>query len=259
VTPESTDPSRLAAVGATELERRLLAAGARERPSPEATRRMRQALGLSVGAAALTAGAATGAAKTTTATATAMTKALFWARLSSGVLAVAVAGGVIGARMGTRAPAVIDSTPAVAVAAPAATERRALDPRPLDPRPLDPRPLDPRPLSLPLSQRGGERGKNMRARHPAVTFGGDLRGEIALVDEARAALRAGAPERTLELVRRYERAYRAGTFRPEVGALRIEALAAAGHAPEARALARRFVAEHPDSPLAARVSHLAGE
>ena len=99
-----------------------------------------------------------------------------------------------------------------------------------------------------------------RVRHhaPAGTAPSDLRGEIALIDAARNAVTHASCARALALLDRYEASYPTGTFRPEATVLRVEALSGLGRAAEARVLARRFMAVHPDSPLAARVSRQAG-
>ena len=57
---------------------------------------------------------------------------------------------------------------------------------------------------------------------------------------------------------RYDSSYRAGTFRPEATALRIEALDHLGRTAQARTLAQRFLAAHPESPLADRVARVTG-
>jgi hypothetical protein len=248
------EPTPLRAVGATELERRLLEAAANERPSPELTRRMQRGLGLSA-AVAVTAASAASQAVVVTKT---VTKTVFWARVSSGILAAVVAGGVIGSRVTSRAPAPapahVHATPAhggpgspVAPQEIVAQELAPQDPAPREAAP-DLRPRHPK-------------HRSAVAREPdragAEDLDRDLRREIALIDAARSALRAGAPERALALLQRHAAIYRAGTFRPEATALRIEALAASGRTAEAGVLARRFVAEHPQSPLSERVARIA--
>ena len=95
------------------------------------------------------------------------------------------------------------------------------------------------------------------AAQPAPAPVSDLRDQIALVDAARTAVKAGSTERALVLLRRYEVSYPGGAFRPEALALRIEALAEGGRGAEARALAREFLARYPQSPLADRVARAA--
>lgn len=237
-------PSQLRVVGATDLERRLLDAGARELPSVELTRRMRQGLGISLIAGAATAASATTAQAATAAGAGSAAPAVAWSAISIGVLALAVTGAVVGVRStaahhaSTRAPAVLP------VSLPAA-------PAPLEAPPA----ADP--VTAPAAARIVHRGAS---RHHAVVAASqsDLRAEIALVDAARSAVAASANERALALLERYEGSYPRGTFRPEVAALRIEALAHLGRAVQARALAQKFIAVHADSPLADRVARITG-
>jgi outer membrane protein assembly factor BamD (BamD/ComL family) len=81
---------------------------------------------------------------------------------------------------------------------------------------------------------------------------------VALIDAARSALSSGMADRALDALAQYQSRYPAGSFRPEATALRVEALARSGRSAEARALAERFVSEHPGSPLADRVARAAG-
>jgi hypothetical protein len=242
---QPNEPERLAdigaplrrASGASELERRLLGAAAGERPNADMQRRMRAALGLSAGGV-VTAAAATATA-TTAATAKAgagtgiATGASGW--LSTGIVAAVVAGGVVATVVSVRAPN-HDAKPAIA--------------RPAAPAEESPAPVvrAPRKVSAPAASR----------RHvtpaPAAS---DLRGEIALVDAARTAIRASVPERALSLLDHYRKSYPHGAFAPEASVLRIEALDAAGRTTEARTLARAFLTKHPDSPLADRVAPIA--
>jgi transposase InsO family protein len=86
----------------------------------------------------------------------------------------------------------------------------------------------------------------------------DLAAQIALVDTARAALASGAATRALASVRDYQSDYPNGAFRPEVAAIKIEALMKLARRSEARALAERFRASYGPGPLADRVSRLVG-
>src|SRR3954466_14189278 len=96
--PDSKLPTQLRVVGATALERRLLEAASRELPSVELTRKMQQALGLSIAASAITAAAAKSSGATTTTTAASSAPAFAWPAISVGVLALAVTGAVVGLR-----------------------------------------------------------------------------------------------------------------------------------------------------------------
>jgi hypothetical protein len=228
----TSDPKRLAVVGATDLERSLLQAARRERPSPELTARMAAGLGISVGAALTAAPAAAAAAAPVAAAKTTLT-----AWLAAGALAAAVATGVVVARSSS-APA--PSAPAAKPAAVSAAHE------------------EPAPVAAPAAATRPERRIERARKHtvPAAPVG-DLRDQIALIDAARTAVKAGSTERALVLLRRYETSYPAGAFRPEALALRIEALAAGGRGAEARALAREFLARYPQSPLADRVERIA--
>jgi hypothetical protein len=250
--PDSKLPTQLRVVGATDLERRLLDAASRELPSVELTRKMQQALGLSIAASALTAAAAksSGAAVgTTTASVATGAPALAWPVISVGVLALAVTGAVVGLRStathhaASRPAALVAATTPAVVAGPVAPQPIAAP-------------------SAPPALRAVERAPSPpdRPHHHSVATAApsDLRLEIALVDAARSAVASGADDRALALVNRYDATYRAGTFRPETTALRIEALDHLGRTAQARTLAERFIAAYPDSPLADRVARVTG-
>jgi hypothetical protein len=231
------DPTPLAVVGATDLERRLISAAAAEQPSDEMTRRMAAALGFT---AATSAAASMAAAATATATKVAAVKSISgW--VVAGTLAAVVTGGAIavwreGVPSASPAPAAV-----VAVApapAPVPAEVVAPGPEPVQPGPAPAAARTPAPRRYVAPARPSD----------------DLRAEIALVDAARAALETGNPERALALLRRYTASYPGGTFTPETSALRIESLAAAGRGDEARALARDFVARYPAGPLSERIA-----
>ena len=248
--PDSRLPTQLRVVGATDLERRLLDAASRELPSVELTRKMQQALGLSIAASAMTAAVlkSSGAAKgTAAATAATGAPAFAWPVISVGVLALAVTGAVVG----LRSTASHHAASSPAVRAPAVV--------------LGPAPVAPAPIAAPAeapATRVVERPSSVPARphHHALaaTTPSELRAEIALVDAARSAVGAGADDRALVLLNRYDSSYRTGTFRPEAAALRIEALDHLGRTAQARTLAQRFLAAHPDSPLADRVARVTG-
>ena len=246
--PDSKLPTQLRVVGATDLERRLLDAASRELPSVELTRKMQQALGLSIAASAMTAAAVKSSGAATTALTTGA-PAFAWPAISVGVLALAVTGAVVG----LRSTASHQAAPRPVATAPAVV--------------LGPAPVAPEPLAAPVpapAARAFERPASIpapaRAHHHALAAAipSELRAEIALVDAARSAVSTGADDRALVLLNRYDTSYRAGTFRPEAAALRIEALDHLGRTAQARTLAQRFIAAHPDSPLADRVARVTG-
>jgi len=103
----------------------------------------------------------------------------------------------------------------------------------------------PKPAVLPSSR--GSRGATA----------GELADQIALVDAARGALASGGAQRALSLARDYQTQYPSGTFRPEVAAVKVEALVKLGRMAEARTLAERFAVAYGPGPLADRVARLA--
>ena len=227
----TSDPKRLTVVGATDLERSLLQAARRERPSPEMTARMAAGLGISVGAAITAASAPVAAAPIVAA----KTTLGLW--VPAGVIVAAVAAGVVGVRLSAKPePAAVHGAPAApAIAAPPAETPR-------------------------VAASSGARVEKIRRRAPAApapVVAGDLRDQIALIDAARAAVKGGSSERALVLLRRYDSSYPGGAFRPEALALRIEALDQDGRRAEAQALARDFLARYPHSPVAERVARVA--
>jgi hypothetical protein len=232
-------PERLRVVGATDLERRLLAAAAREEPSPEMRQRMAAAIGISAGA--IGAAATSSALSAGTAGAKAAGSSLLLPWLSASALVLTVAGVAIGVRLWS---------------APAAPPPRAHGPAVTSPAPLPAAPAAPAvaPVVAAPEPAAPPAVPHRRAASPS----GDLGEQIALIDKARTAVASSAGERALELLRRYQDRYPTGSFRPEAAALRIEALAKLGRMSEARSLAQRFVAEHGASPLAARVARVAG-
>ncbi len=238
-------PERLRALGATELERRLLEATANEQPSPELSERIAQGIGISAAISATTIGAA--GAGTALGTGVAAPKAaagstalLPW--ISLGVLGLVVVGAVVGTR---------------------AWRTSVRQERPASPSVSTPSPVTP-PSPVELAPAAvTESSPSVPAtapthRRPAAAATSDLRDQIVMVDAARAALAAGAGERALELLRRYQDRYPAGSFRPEAAALEVEALTKLGRHAEASVLAKRFVAEYGKSPLADRVARVAG-
>jgi hypothetical protein len=79
--------------------------------------------------------------------------------------------------------------------------------------------------------------------------------EVAALRQARAALALGRPGASLETLAAYHREFPLGVLGTEEAALRVEIAFAMGDA-NAFELARRFLAEHATSPLAARVRAL---
>lgn len=94
---------------------------------------------------------------------------------------------------------------------------------------------------------------NKRERRAAPT----LAEEIALLDQARAALSERNSTRVLALVQQYERELAGTRMRAEAELLRIEALAQSGQRSEAAKLAERFIEQYAGNPLTDRARALA--
>ena len=80
-----------------------------------------------------------------------------------------------------------------------------------------------------------------------------LDAEIALVRDARAALRGGDAARALALLDEHTRRFSRGALAEDCDAERIYALCALGRSGEARSFASRFLTSHPASPHGASV------
>lgn len=211
------EPGRLTAKETTAFEYRLLDAGRRAGIPNEMSSRMSQGLGF--GAKAAVAGGALVSLK------------------AGGLIAlstVAIIG--VAATLGGWFDGGEDAPRAVVMATEPAT--------PAAPMIAGPQVLAPTPVAPP-------------SREPAPRRTDGVREELTILEQARAALAAGAADRALELLGRHDRRYPRGTFRPEAIVLRVEALARRGETEKARALANRFLAENPDSPLAERVGRFA--
>jgi hypothetical protein len=91
------------------------------------------------------------------------------------------------------------------------------------------------------------------AQQPTV-----LAQELGQLEEVREAMAQGRAARALDLLRRYDRDFAAGSMSSEAAALRVEALGRAGRSEEAQRAARAFLAKYPRSPLSDRVRVAAG-
>jgi hypothetical protein len=225
-----SDPEPLLHGESTAFERQLLDAAARERPSAEMLGSMQQTLG--IGTSTVKAGVSAGSSLAA----------------YTAVAVLAVGGALIGL-VSLRDPA--PST------APAASVQRALPAqRPQLPAAV-PGPIpSPVALAAPAVGRRNEPAPVVQAPPSRATTSDDLRAEIRLVDEARAALRSGATERAAALLERYGQRFPRGAFRQEVAVLRVEALERQGERRRASALAREFLEQHPDSPHSERVGRV---
>jgi hypothetical protein len=225
-------PERLLKGDASDFERRVLEQALARGPSKELTQRMATALG--VGVTALAAPPSE-AAQVQVPPPGGSTSTLTWVWLSAAVVTASVAA-VVGVR--------------------ASKEVRSTTPAPRIESKVGAQPVTPMPDVMPAPPSvSAALGSNVRVPAQAAA---ELRGEIELLDSARAAVAQNASGRALQILGRYENRYPAGRFGPEATAVKVEALMHLGRTDEARALAARFVAKHPGMLLADRVAAVAG-
>jgi len=240
--------------GATTEELRILASARSVRPSASSRARMTAALG--VGASSLWASSASGA--TAASSATTLSTGVYL-KLLSVVLAVGVAGGAAwhfarpapAARSSARLDAPMQKAPSVEnapVIASAAADAPARSPAPAASS-LATEAGAPAP--------GGGRLAASRQRGapaPAASLG--LSEEVEALERARKALSTKSPQAALRELHAYNQRFPHGELASEETVLRVQALLARGQNEKAVALADRFAAAHPESPLASRVQEL---
>jgi len=219
-----TDPERLLE-GGSELERELLGLLASERPSASLSRRMRQSL---VALGLLT------TAKTSLAGIVAL------------VSVVTVGAGATWVAQHQRVDARTLPRGHVSSVVSRAVASISLVPPPASspaPSPAN---------EPPAASRGGAPSS------ASSSAAGDLREQIALLDRARAAVRARDSSRALAELSSYGKRFPRGEFSQEVTVLKIEALVQNGQMDAARSLGRRFLASHPESPHVERIERMIG-
>jgi hypothetical protein len=82
--------------------------------------------------------------------------------------------------------------------------------------------------------------------------------EIAILDQAKLALKKGDPAEALRQLDAYRRAFNNGTMDDAATALRVEALVRSGRREEARAELSALQASHPGSPLLDNLRRMIG-
>lgn len=235
--------------------RQVLGAGLDDGPSPERVRSAAAALGLSAGAATLAqASASAGAAAAgKPAMALIVLKWLGIGALLGGVTATASIATLSrpGEKVAARSVApVVRSTPGPAKHAPAA--RPAIAPEP------DAAPAQARTLAVTGPAPSGAAAPQASVASFAAAPADTLRDEIALLDQARRALRGGNAQAALAVLDRYRSAASKHALGTEALLLRVQALVQAGRATEASALGRGYIARHPHDGYAQRLRHLLG-
>jgi hypothetical protein len=121
----------------------------------------------------------------------------------------------------------------------------------------------PMPATIPAEPSASPKARPQPTSRPSslaapLAPSGSLRDEIALLDAARRALGSGDTRLALATLDRHQTEFPRGLLGQETTLLRIEVLARGGNRPAAEALARQFLARHPDSPHAKRIESLLG-
>jgi hypothetical protein len=264
-----SDPRRLVEADGTEFERRLLLSAQSEQPPPALVRRMEGALGIAAVAAAGTSvavaapavaaapkviveagpAASVGAVRAAAASSPVGAVTLPLVLKAVGLGSLVVAGAVV-VNLWMSRPA---RPPAMGPGAPAPLIVPAPEPVPAPAATAAPQALAPAAVVAPPRAPAIAATSDARRVHTGASA---LRGEIALIDGARAALAGGSPARAIQILAQHDARYPRGVLVPEAQALRIEALMASGQRRRARSLARAFLAAHPSSPLAERIARV---
>jgi outer membrane protein assembly factor BamD (BamD/ComL family) len=87
---------------------------------------------------------------------------------------------------------------------------------------------------------------------------GSLADEVAQLQKAKLALKAGNPSQALAELGTYAQHFPRPMLGAEATVVRIEALSASGDSSRAKALAESFLVKNPNSPYAARLRNLTG-
>jgi hypothetical protein len=266
------DPDRLLKSSGSEVERLLLSAGRERAPRGAKRRALAAATGV-VAASALTAGNAAGAAVAGKASMSATTLlSLKWIVVvgvaSAGVVTGTVAVHAARAERATRAAETvpvattrphlhISSSPAQ-VPPPAAAAAATITPDPVAPLPAPALPSPPAalaaaPTALVISPRTA--APAAKASAPASS---NAAAELAMLDQARGAVRDGEPARGLSILDAYASRFPHGIMAPEASIVRIEALVGAGDRDDAKRAGDAFLRANPSSPYAPRIESLVG-
>jgi hypothetical protein len=239
-----TDLTRLAdEVGGDELEAQLLQFARGEGPSPDARRKI--LAGIAAG------GVATLAAGTAKATATAAASKLTMVKW--GALVAVVAAAVPAAIWLSKSDEGKTNKAVPSALKAPATEVKAVPLPPSNP----PQAEGPAPLSL-------DDLPTLPSEAPAVGAApqtkpqGSLADEVAQLQKAKLALKAGNASQALSELGTYAQRFPRPMLGAEATVLRIEALSASGDSARAKSMATSFLAKNPTSPYAARLRKLTG-
>jgi len=100
---------------------------------------------------------------------------------------------------------------------------------------------------------GSAARKPKAARTQPINNGASLDQEVRLLGRAQHAMKQGDAKRALQLLEQHAAEHPSGVLSQERAGVRAVALCRAGQLSQGRAAAKRFLAQSPDSPLAARI------
>jgi hypothetical protein len=233
-----TEPTRLVdEAGGDQLETSLLQLAKSEGPSPEGRRKILAAIAAG-SAASLTSQAADAASKTG-----AKSAALKWGLLGAAALAIPAALLLL---QGSDAAVPQRTAPAAPAKAPAAPAQAARAPAEADPAPLA---IDDLPALQDAPPAAGAAPNKTQ---------GSLAEEVAQLQKAKLALKAGNAEQALAELDTYAQRFPRPMLGAEATVVRIEALNASGDSARAKSLAEGFLSKNPNSPYGARLRNLTG-
>jgi hypothetical protein len=242
--------------GSGDWEREVLESAAGDAPSPEFRKRIAKELGVLASIATLT--SATTVAGQTLGT-------IAWIKLLGvgAVMGLATAGVSYAVSDGPAPPAPREvpavRKPATAPLPPPQAIEPTDEPKTVVPPPRAPSDAAPEPTT----RKEGIEKHPAAAPDPALPSRATmtptdsaLAEELRAIEKIRRALAAGDPTAALSALDRYEAVPGPKLFAEEAQVLRIEALARQGNDAGARALAGRFLTQHPESPYVERVRSL---
>jgi hypothetical protein len=233
----------------TPLERLLLDAAANEAPSAEQRMRVRAALGLSAMTVPPPAVQGARAGRFVTLGKAAIGGAI----VASAVVAFLFAVG--------RKPASHSAAAAAPTLAPVPSAAQAM-PLAAEPVASPLPPVEPSPEKAASPQTPSSTAKSAssisNAKTPApADSANDLGEQLRLIDAARAAIASGNASAASQALSSYGAKFPHGSFGQEAAVLRIETLDLQGNHAQAAALARSFLAQHPNSPHVSLVQRIA--
>jgi hypothetical protein len=239
------DPRRLLHDTPGALEAELLRSVAVERPSFEHRARVKQAMGLTPALSIPPAAVSMSGGKL----------ALF-GLVAAGAVAAILARGTFRHDAPAPSPAlemVASPSPTVTAAEPIAAELAPVsDQQVLPSAGATPSPL-PRATAISPS-----RPRDSKKAAPEAAPVSNVQDQIALIDEAHAALKRHDASTAVAAVDTYASKFPDGLFDQEALVIRIEALDQNGSHARAASMARTFLAKHPASPHAKRLERITG-